>query len=336
MRASVFESLTFICPVCRQSGHQSQLELAEVAAQDAGFVLEGLIQCRGCHAQFPIAKGVPVILRDLDTWWHGQRRFLTQADVGSSLLAGFFGELDRRNQVLTPGWANVSTYLLAHYASDHGNNRFWKQTCGVLQSGATEKPALDLGCAVGRMTFELAALAPVSVGVDLDFRYVAAANELLRTGSITYDRIASPKRLEREHLSYAAPANTLFIVADALDPPFAAETFGTVSALNLLDIVSVPLTLLGQMDALLAPGGRLLMSSPYQWQSVAVEPAQWLETDSVPADQFLRSVLCDGPVSSLNLNYTIESEDRKLNWMLVQNERQTRHFEVDLLVARKD
>lgn len=338
MRRSIFEQLTFVCPVCRQSGVQSRLALAEVAREDQGFILEALIECTHgqCRSRFPIVAGIPIILRDLDSWWRGNRDYLTRAMVESRKLGDYFAELDRRSQTSSLGWSLVSTYLHSHYAIENRNQKFWQQAVAMLASEASEKPSLDLGCAVGRMTFELASISTIAVGLDLDFRSLVAALQIQKSGSIQFNRVRSSKRLSTESVCFEPRDNVLFLVADALDPPFPAEMFGTVSALNVLDNVSVPLTLIGQMDALLAPGGQLLMCSPYQWRPDIADSAQWLESDVLAAEQFVRAVLCHGAAGSLNLNYTIESETPRVDWTLIQNERQSRCFQVDLLVARKD
>lgn len=336
MRQSIFEQITFVCPLCRQAGIKSELALAEVAVQDQEYVLEGLIGCNSCQARFPIVSGVPVVLRDLESWWRGSRKHLTHAGVHSNLLGDFFAELDRRGRIATMDWSIVSTYVQSHYAGSGGNQDFWAEVTGVVPEKNASLPSLDLGCAAGRMTFELAAQSSIGVGLDMDFRLVEAAAQIQRQGRVEFHRVHSAKRVRPDRVSFEAPGNTLFLVGDALDPPFGPEAFGTVAALNLLDNVSVPLTLLAQMDALLVSGGRLLLCSPYQWRPDIADPAQWLESEELAADQFVRAVLCQGRAGNLNLNYTIERQNPDVEWLLIQNERQSRRFRVDLLLARKD
>lgn len=56
------------------------------------------------------------------------------------------------------------------------------------------------------------------------------------------------------------------LLADAHDPPFLAESFDHVLLLNLLDSCREPYLVLQQADALLAPGGTLLISCAFAWQ----------------------------------------------------------------------
>ena len=55
------------------------------------------------------------------------------------------------------------------------------------------------------------------------------------------------------------------MVADASDPPFAPESFDAVLLLNLLDSCRNPRLVLAQADALLRPGGVLLITCPFAW-----------------------------------------------------------------------
>lgn len=62
--------------------------------------------------------------------------------------------------------------------------------------------------------------------------------------------------------AYDGPA----VVADAQDPPFLAQSFAGVMLVNLLDSCANPGLVLAQAEALLAPGGRLIVSCAYAWQ----------------------------------------------------------------------
>lgn len=71
------------------------------------------------------------------------------------------------------------------------------------------------------------------------------------------------------------------LLADALEPPLPGGAFDAVVALNLLDSCRDPLLLLQQMDALLAPGGTLVLASPFAWDPAITPPAAWLDAASV-------------------------------------------------------
>lgn len=64
------------------------------------------------------------------------------------------------------------------------------------------------------------------------------------------------------------------VLGDALDPPFLAESFDAVLLLNLLDSCREPFLALQQADALLAPGGTLVLSCAFAWQDAVTPPDQ--------------------------------------------------------------
>ena len=49
--------------------------------------------------------------------------------------------------------------------------------------------ALDLGCAVGRSSFELSAFCSEVVGIDLSRQFIAAAERMRNEGELTYRRL---------------------------------------------------------------------------------------------------------------------------------------------------
>lgn len=62
------------------------------------------------------------------------------------------------------------------------------------------------------------------------------------------------------------------VLGDVHDPPFLAESFDAVLLLNLLDSCREPFLALQQADALLRPGGRLLLSCAFAFQDGVTPP----------------------------------------------------------------
>ena len=67
-----------------------------------------------------------------------------------------------------------------------------------------------------------------------------------------------------------------FAVADAQLLPFPPESFDTILALNLIDRVREPYLVLKELVRLLAPAGRLIVSSPYTWLVEFTPRSNWL------------------------------------------------------------
>lgn len=71
------------------------------------------------------------------------------------------------------------------------------------------------------------------------------------------------------------------VLGDALDPPFRAASFDAVLAINLLDSCRDPFLLLQQADALLRPGGTLVLSAPFHWRDEVTPPRSRLDPHQV-------------------------------------------------------
>jgi len=140
--------------------------------------------------------------------------------------------------------------------------------------------ALDLGCAVGRASFELARKVPEVVGIDFSKAFIATAKKLASTGMYSFRlkeegsrtrpaRATAPSRKIRSRVS--------FRTGDALRLP-KLGTFDLVLAANLLDRVQDPKKLLQKvLPGLVRPGGLLLLTSPYTWSKEFTPQARWLK-----------------------------------------------------------
>ena len=162
----------------------------------------------------------------------------------------------------------------------------------LLLSQAGPKPAraLDLGCAVGRASFELARRVPEVVGVDYSRSFIRVARKLQRTGQVTY-----PLRLEgslRQPSVAKVPKGVdrlrvRFLTGDALQLPRTLGSFDLVLAANLIDRLAQPARFLTKiLPKLVQPGGLVLLTSPYTWSTDFTPRNRWLH-DSFPMIQKL-------------------------------------------------
>lgn len=107
------------------------------------------------------------------------------------------------------------------------------------------------------------------------------------------------------------------VLADALNPPFLSDSFELVLALNLLDSCRDPGVMVQQALALVRPGGRLALASPFHWQESITPRAGWLSIAQV--DGFLRSQCVDVDQGeqewSLRLSPRSELRHRCVTWI---------------------
>lgn len=139
--------------------------------------------------------------------------------------------------------------------------------------------ALDLGCAVGRSTFELARHFPEVVGIDFSRQFILTAEQLRRRGSIAYRRIEEgditvpcratvPDDIDRSRVE--------FKVGDAMALPADLGTFDVLLMANLVDRLRDPLRCLTKLGRFVRPGGQLIVVSPNTWMTQYTPRSKWL------------------------------------------------------------
>lgn len=139
--------------------------------------------------------------------------------------------------------------------------------------------ALDLGCAVGRSTFELARHCQEVIGIDFSQRFITAANQLLNHGELPYWRRNEGElgtELKARRPTSDRPARIAFETGDAQALRLDLGTFDVVLMANLIDRLAEPHRCLAQLGALVKPGGQLIITSPYTWLEEFTRRDQWL------------------------------------------------------------
>jgi SAM-dependent methyltransferase len=169
------------------------------------------------------------------------------------------------------------------------------------------------------------------VGVDAQPASLRRARRILDGEALEYDRRVVGRHYTRARID-APPAatNVQLVCADAMDPPLVPGTFDRVVALNVLDAVTSPPQLVAVADGLCAPGGELILASPYAWQSGIVADEHRFGGADPAAD--LRRRLVDGV--ALEARYVIEDEC-ELPWTLRRDARSAVVYRVHWLRARK-
>lgn len=160
-------------------------------------------------------------------------------------------------------WLSVANYPKA--CAEHC--LLLMQNAGV--AGERRERALDLGCAVGRTSMELARDFEQVTAVDLSDRFIQQAQQLQSEGQDSYFRRYQGELGETRHIDLAelglneAASRVTFVQGDAcnLDPQFGE--FDLVFAGNLIDRLPDPGRFLGQISHHVRPGGLLVISSPY-------------------------------------------------------------------------
>ena len=353
MREELFGKVTMVCPACRRMEKKSSgvhtLELSEVFKKENGFVLEGFLKCSNpkCAALYPVVSGVPIIMADMGKWWESSGDSLCKANIDSAEIQGFFRALEESQTSRISQMALLGTYMESHYGDMSGFSRFGLEQKTAMAfrravqqamrpaDGRKYRRSLDIGCSVGGHTFEAARYSELAVGLDNFFPAVRKAAEIQRKGRAEFFIRRRGRVFEKVSEEVDAPENAMFLVSDALDPPFEAEAFDWVVALNLVENVNVPLILLGQMNALLESEGSLMFSSPYEWREDFSEPVEWLESAEMDAATLVKSILRGEVFPMTGFSYEITEERSSIPWVLGHHDRYCSLYLVHLLKARK-
>ncbi|MES2924615.1 MAG: putative 4-mercaptohistidine N1-methyltransferase [Verrucomicrobiota bacterium] len=223
----------------------------------------------------------------------------------------------------------LAEYLLFHFGSGDEiltADRSWPagmrealdfpvRTAAHFSPDVVER-GLDLGCAVGRSSFEMSRRCEEVIGIDFSHAFIRAA-EALRNGEVlTYNRreeaaLATP--LEARLPSGIDPARLVFQQGDAMALPEDLGQFDRIHAANLLCRLPEPNCLLARLPGLMKPGGELVLATPCTWLEEFTPPAnwpvkgtfEWLQATLAPAFSLVRQA--DEP-------FLIRESARKFQW----------------------
>lgn len=237
-----------ICPRCLPAEKPLRATVHDLRDDE---VYNANLDCPKCRATYLICDGLAVLLP-------------------AAATADLYTSSDR-----------LAGYLWSHYADldddpdAHGAFPMWAR---LLAAGSG--PVLDAGCAVGRLSFELARQSELVIGIDRAAGFVLAARTLAHAGRLGYELVSEGDLCETRTVRLPAdlPRQRVeFLVADALALPFPASLFGISATLNLLDRVPLPRLHLSELDRVSRKtGATLLLADPWSWAAGPAIPEEWL------------------------------------------------------------
>ncbi|MEM9445720.1 MAG: putative 4-mercaptohistidine N1-methyltransferase [Verrucomicrobiota bacterium] len=234
----------------------------------------------------------------------------------------------------------LDQYLLFHYGSEKeilpypGGPRDalgYPVRCALeCQSQKIHHPgnenlrALDLGCAVGRSTFEIARAYHEVIGVDFSHQFINTAKILKAQGDFAYSRIEEGSR--KTQLNASVPheidrSRVQFEQGDACNLRKDLGSFHLILMANLIDRLPNPKACLERLPNLLFPKGILVITSPYTWMEVYTPKDQWTGgTDDKTTLEGLRAVLEPNfnLLKTKDMPFLIREHARKFQWSVAQ------------------
>lgn len=250
MKRSLIDIL--VCPFCLPQERRLKEDIHD---ENRGDIISGELLCEHCGRSYPVHDGIAFLQPE-----HPDEKIPGNRYETGPLLSSYL-------------WSHYSDILNEDEAHDA-----YMRWAGLMDK--TPGICLDIGCAVGRFSFEMSRKNEFVIGIDNSISFVRAARDLMANrrkdvllveeGNLTREEIlALPDQWEL--------ANVEFIVADALALPFCSGAFSALSSLNIVDKVPVPMKHLTEVNRTAREkGAQLLFSDPFSWSKDAAEEDEWL------------------------------------------------------------
>ena len=181
--------------------------------------------------------------------------------------------------------------------------------------------ALDLGCAVGRSSFELARSCGEVIGIDASTTFIRAAETLRTAGQLWYSKKVVGSVSERALAVIDGDidrSRVRFQVGDAHEIPLSLGTFEVVHAANLLCRMTDPRKLLERLPSLLSSGGQLALTTPLTWLETYTPRSNWLgeTSESGNALESMKAALAEDfrLLRVRDMPFLIREHARKFQW----------------------
>jgi len=142
--------------------------------------------------------------------------------------------------------------------------------------------ALDLGCAIGRSSFELARSFEEVVGIDFSARFIQHAQKIKDSRLLRYKiplegELDSYYEATLEEFGLDSVADRVeFWQGDACNLKSQYRGFDLIFAGNLLDRLYDPQKFLASIPSRLNSGGVFILTSPYSWQEESTPRDKWI------------------------------------------------------------
>ena len=241
--------------------------------------------------------------------------------------------------------ALLSQYAEFHYGDEHfGVPNFPRALADIaidaqrrLGNGQFRR-ALDLGCATGRASFELARAFERVVGIDFSARFIQAGVKLAETGVLRYTlpdegELVSYHERRLDALGLAGTAERVeFWQGDACNLKDVFVGFDLILAANLIDRLYSPRRFLTDIAHRLNPGGLLLLASPYTWLEEHTKREEWIGGFKKDGESY---TTLDGLKDLLSADYELVQGPQAVPFVIRETRRKHQHTLSELTIWRR-
>ena len=180
----------------------------------------------------------------------------------------------------------IAQYCEFHYGSENfGVKNFCVNSVELLKpyiKNIKTKKALDLGCSVGRSTYELARNFDEVIGIDFSANFINVGVKLKNYDSLIYKvkkegEIFEEKSVSLESLGLEEIKNKVsFMQGDACNLKDIYTGFDLIFCSNLIDRLYYPQMFLDDIPSRINKDGLLVLLSPYTWLEDYTPKENWL------------------------------------------------------------
>lgn len=236
----------------------------------------------------------------------------------------------------------LAQYLEFHFGERwHGEANFPKALANAAMSAMDGRPlerALDIGCAVGRTSFELARHFRHVDGIDYSNAFVSKCQEVARDKRVRYARPEEGELVSLEERSLAslgleeAAERVAFHQGDACDLKPQFSGYDLVLAGNLIDRLYQPSLFLTTIHERINELGLLVIASPYTWLEEYTPKEHWIGGVKRNGEDFSTF---DGLKEVLAPHFRLLFEPRSLPFVIRETRNKFQHSFSELTVWEK-
>ncbi len=236
----------------------------------------------------------------------------------------------------------LAQYCEFHFGEQwHGESNFPKElalACIDAMNGRAMGRALDIGCACGRSTFELARQFEHVDGIDFSASFIHTCVEMAEQKLVRYARPEEGELVSYHErtLAYLGLDQTVEKVAfhqgDACDLKPQFSGYDLVLAANLIDRLYKPSSFLTTIHERINDGGLLVIASPYTWLEEYTPKEEWVGGFQQNGEDY---TTLDGLRDMLAPHFRILGKPRSLPFVIRETRNKFQHSLSELTVWQK-
>jgi 5-histidylcysteine sulfoxide synthase/putative 4-mercaptohistidine N1-methyltranferase len=190
------------------------------------------------------------------------------------------------------------------------------------------RKALDIGCASGRASFELARHFDQVAGIDFSARFINQGVQLAAQGVLRYTLADEGELVLYKERTLAGIGlddirhKVTFYQGDACNLKSLFSGYDLVLAANLIDRLYDPARFLARAHTLINPGGLLLLASPYTWLEEHTERKAWIGGFKRDGESF---TTLNGLKEILDSHFRLVREPQEVPFVIRETRRKFQH-----------